>query len=167
MKPMTTASLDTSKGRTSLDELRSFLVLGVSLLVGTRDALMRPALVRCGGARLGADGLLRIAIPIPEGESTLANIDATGVIALTAARPTSYRTLQVKGRDAARAEWKELGAVTRAHRSALVAEVVEVGLDGDQSGRSWSNRFVALSFTPQEIFDQTPGPTAGLSMLLC
>ena len=120
----------------SLDELRGFLALGVSLLVATRDARMKPAIARCGGARLGPDGLVRVAIALPEGGLTLANLESTGAIALTAARPTTYRTLQVKGRDARLVDWPEQEQVVLAHRAA-----------------------------PDEIFDQTPGPSAGLTLV--
>ena len=149
----------------TLVELRSFLQLGVSLLVATRDAGFAPAICRCGGARLGDDGLVRIAVAAPEGNVTVANIESTGVVALTAARPTTYRTLQVKGRDAKRIEWPELDDVVTAHRAAVVEEVTSVGLEGGIGEMFWSPRFVAIAFSPTEIFDQTPGPSAGVALL--
>jgi hypothetical protein len=103
---------------------------------------------------------------MPEGAGTLANLAANGVISLTASQPTTYRTLQVKGRDAAPTNWNELDAVVLRHRAEFVAEVAQVGIDGEGASRTWSGRFVAIGFIPQAIFDQTPGPMAGVSKLL-
>ena len=149
----------------TLGDLRSFLTLGLSLLAATRDARLAPALCRCGGARLGDDNILRVAVAMPEGTRSVADIESTGMIALTGARPTTYRTLQVKGRDARRVVWPELEEVVLAHRAAFVAEVVGIGLPRDLAPAMWSSRFVAVGFTPEEIFDQTPGPSAGRSLV--
>jgi hypothetical protein len=141
------------------------LKLGVSVLAATRDANMRPAISRCGGARVGNDGLVRVAIALPEGARTLANLESTGVIALTAVLPTTYRTLQVKGREARRVEWPELDQIVISHRAAFVEEVLAIGLARENAPVMWSTRFVAIAFTPDEIFDQTPGPSAGLAFV--
>lgn len=108
---------------------------------------------------------MRVALAMPEGTRTLANIESTGVVALTGARPTTYRTLQLKGRDARRVVWAELEQVVSEHRAAFVAEVVAVGLPREAAPAMWSSRFVAIAFTPEEIFDQTPGPSAGLTLV--
>lgn len=149
----------------TLEELRGFLCLGVSLLVATRDPKMAPTITRCGAARLDDDGLVRVAVPLPEGTRALADLDGTSVIALTAARPTTYRTLQVKGRDARRLEWPGHERIAAAHRSAFVAEVTALGLPRPVAAGMWSRRFATIAFTPHEIFDQTPGPSAGLTLL--
>jgi hypothetical protein len=141
------------------------LKLGVSVLAATRDVNMKPAISRCGGARLGDDGLVRVAIALPEGARTLANVESTRVVALTAAFPRTYRTLQVKGRDARRIEWPELEQIALSHRAAFVEEVLAVGLSQENAPVMWSTRFVAIAFTPDEIFDQTPGPSAGLTFV--
>lgn len=149
----------------ALQELKELLTLGVSLVVATRDDGLVPAIVRCGGARLGDDGWVRVAIPLPEGARTVANLEANGAISLTASQPTTYRTLQVKGRRAQRVPWPELSEVTARHRAALVAEVARVGIDAERARRTWSHRFVAVGFEPEELFDQSPGPLAGLARL--
>jgi hypothetical protein len=146
------------------DELRSFLSLGVSLLVATRSAGKKPAIARCGLARYGDDGLVRVAVAMPEGAVTLANLDDNGVIALTGARPTNYRTLQVKGHGAHRITWPEMDALVVRHRAAFVEEVCAVGLAREAANVMWSTRFVAIAFVPDVLFDQTPGPAAGLAL---
>jgi hypothetical protein len=149
----------------ALEDLRAFLELGLSIVIATRDEKMVPALSRAGGARLGADGLVRVLVAIPEGQRTLANVDATGAIALSCVRPLTYRTLQVKGDDARRVEWHGHEEIALAHRPAFRAEIEALGLPRSISGRLWSQTFVAIAFTPVEIFDQTPGPAAGLTLI--
>jgi hypothetical protein len=149
----------------ALEELARHLSVGSSLLVATRDARMRPALARCGAARLGPDGLLRLAIPVPEGATVVANIEANGAIALTAALPITFRTLQVKGADAHRAPWPEQERWVDVHRRAFIEEAVRIGADRASVGEMWSTRFVSIAFTPAEVFDQTPGPSAGLALV--
>jgi hypothetical protein len=149
----------------TLEELRGFLELGLSIVIATRDEKMVPALCRAGGARLGPDGLVRVLVAMPEGHRTLANLDATGQIAICCCRPLTYRTLQVKGNDARRIEWPGYEEVALAHRPAFRAEVEAIGIPPTLSGLLWSRAFVPIAFTPSEIFDQTPGPTAGLSFI--
>jgi hypothetical protein len=149
----------------ALDDLRLFLQLGLSLVSTTRDKGMMPEITRCGGARLGEDGILRVLFAMPESTRSLANIDATGAIALSVVRPTTYRTLQVKGHDARRIDWPEAESIALSHRQAFMGEVEVLGLPKSITGFLWSKSFVAVGFTPTDIFDQTPGPGAGLSFI--
>lgn len=154
--------MDGALSAATLDDLRRFLTLGLSILAVTRDAKMVPNVTRSGGARLGEDGALRVLVAMPEGEQSLANLGENGLIALTCVLPSTYRTLQVKGRDARRIEWPEQEAIAAAHRPAFSAEVVPLGLPPTIGACLWSDEFVTIAFTPLEVFDQTPGPMAGL-----
>jgi hypothetical protein len=149
----------------ALDDLRLFLELGLSLVCVTRDSRMLPEITRCGGARLGDDGILRVLFAMPESTRTLANIEDNGALALSCVRPTTYRTLQVKGHDARRIEWPEGDPIPLAHREKFMSEVEVLGLPRTITGSLWSTRFVAIGFTPTDIFDQTPGPGAGLAFI--
>lgn len=150
----------------ALDEIRRILELGVSIVAVTRDGNMAPAITRCGAARLGDDGMLRVLVSVPEGTRALENIDATGAIALSVVRPTTYRTLQIKATDARRIEWPGHQAIALAHRPAFQREVEFLGLPPSITGFLWSSDFVPVGFTPLEVFDQTPGPTAGLALIV-
>jgi len=99
---------------------------------------------------------------MPEGTVTLANLDDNGVIALTGARPTNYRTLQVKGHGAHRITRPEMDQLVVRHRAAFVDEVCAVGLARAAANAMWSTRFVAIAFVPDALFGQAPGPAAGL-----
>jgi hypothetical protein len=149
----------------ALDDLRSFLELGLSIVIATRDDQMKPAISRCGGARLGPDGVLRFLVAMPEGTRTVANLDANGMVAFSCVRPLGYRTFQIKGEGARRIEWPGYEEIALAHRPAFRREIEQLGLPESISGLLWSRHFVPFGFTPTEVFDQTPGPAAGLAFI--
>lgn len=147
----------------ALADLREFLCLGVSLMLVTRDERLAPEITRAAGARLGDDGLLRVALPLPEARRTIWNLEATPVVALSIVLPTSYRTLQVKGSDTQLVDWPGHEAIARAHADAFVEQVVAVGIPREFADSFFSHsRYTTVGFTPLEIYDQTPGPAAGL-----
>ena len=149
----------------ALADLRLHLGQGVSLMLVTRDERLALETTRAAGARLGEDGLLRLALPLPEARRTIWNLETTQVVALSAALPTTYRTLQVKGRDAHPVPWPEHEEVVRAHSLSFVEQLVAVGIARELSACFYSHhRFATFAFTPDEIYDQTPGPTAGLAL---
>lgn len=143
--------------------LGAFLELGVSLVVATRDDRRVVEIVRCVAARLDSEGRVLVAIPLPEGKRTLANIDSTGVVALSAALPINYSTVQLKGSDAKRVAWPEQQLAVAQHRERFGAMMELIGL-GEAYGRLLfsEGEYVTVSFTPDEQYDQTPGPAAGL-----
>ena len=65
-------------------DLRSFLELGLSMTAATRDERMVVEITRCAAAVLQPDGRVFVAVPLPEGRRTLANIDTTSMIAFSA-----------------------------------------------------------------------------------
>ncbi len=146
-------------------DLPEFLAQGLSLAVVTRDDRMMVETQRCAGARMDAEGRVWLAIPLPDGRRTLANVEATGAIALVAAYPLTYRTVQLKGSDAARVEWPELAEVAAVHRQRLMDVLAHFGTSHAVL-RFWSNDFAAVRFTPTEMYDQTPGPGAGLPLMV-
>ena len=90
-------------------------------------------------------------------------METTQVLALSAVLPTTYKTLQVKGRDAHPLPWPGHEQLARAHASAFAEEVVAVGIPRELADSFFShNRYATFAFTPSEIYDQTPGPTSGL-----
>lgn len=144
----------------ALGDFMAFIELGTSLLIATRDATQRCEISRAGAARV-VDGRIQLLVPLPEGERSLANLADNRDIALTAAHPTSYRSFQIKGRDAELATWPDMQAAAERHVAGFAAEVVQLGLPPDRASRFWSRSFVAVVFTPDALFEQTPGPGAG------
>ncbi len=147
----------------ALADLREFLCLGVSLMLVTRDERLAPEITRAAGARLGEDGLLRLALPLPESRRTIWNLETTPVVALSIVLPTTYRTLQVKGTDTHVVGWPGHELIARTHADAFIEQVVAVGIPREFADSFFSHgRYATVAFTPLELYDQTPGPTSGL-----
>lgn len=147
----------------ALEDLRQLLTQGVSLMLVTRDERLTPELTRAAAARLGDDGLLRLALPLPESRRAIWNLETNPVIALSATLPTTYRSLQVKGRDVHTIEWPGHAELARAHADAFRDEVIRVGVAAEIADSFFSHRrYVTIGFTPSELYEQTPGPGSGL-----
>lgn len=97
--------------------------------------------------------------------SGLVNLGSNGILALSAALPTTYQNFQVKGRDAHVVEWPAGAAASLEHLAAFSKQVAAAGLPDGLAHLFWSTeRFVTIAFTPEELYDQTPGPKAGLAV---
>lgn len=145
------------------ESVRELLLAGSATIVATRDDELRPALTRGWGVAVGEDGArLTLCVGTPPGSSVRANLEANGEIAVTCSRPTTYRTVQVKGTATI------LGAPTdeqlqavRAQVAAFSAEVEQLGLPADSGALLLDADLTAIAVQPQAVFDQTPGPGAG------
>jgi hypothetical protein len=144
----------------ALRDFMAFVDLGTSLLIATRDASKRCEITRVGAARV-VDGRIQVLVPLPEGERSLGNLTDNHHIALTAAHPTSYRSFQIKGRDAEPSVWPDMQVAAERHVAGFAAEVVQLGLPPEAASHFWSRVFAAVIFTPDALFEQTPGPGAG------
>jgi hypothetical protein len=139
------------------------LLTGAATIVATRDAEMRPALTRGWGLAVDGDGeRLSLCVEVPMGSAVRANLEANGEIAVTCSRPTTYRTVQVKGAAEIVGEPDE-GRLRAAREqvAAFSAEVAQLGLPADAGEALLVERLLAVVVEPREVFDQTPGPTAG------
>lgn len=159
--PRTTVQLD--------DELATFLESGLSVIIGTRDAGRKPELVRGWGPQVREGGnRLDICVARAAAETTLENLRANGWLALTAAHPSTYRSVQIKGRCFVIGEPdpEDIAAVER-HRDAFARQNEVVGVSQAFSVAVWQRELVQspdlarICSAPEYIFDQTPGPRAG------
>lgn len=147
----------------ALEDLRQLLCQGVSLMLVTCDERMAPELTRVAAARLGDDGLLRLALPLPESRRAIWNLETTPLVALSATLPTTYRSLQVKGRDAHALDWPGHEQIARAHADSFNQQVIQVGIPPEIADGFFSHRrYETFAFTPLELYEQTPGPGSGL-----
>jgi hypothetical protein len=150
-------------------ELAAFMQLGVSITVGSSDAANRPSVARGAGCRVGADGrTVSIFISSVQAAPLVAHVRETGRLAAVFSRPSTHRTLQLKGLDAT-VETVATGdlAVVARYRDAFVAELAPLGYAGQRIRTLLAcadDDLVALRFTPTEAFSQTPGPDAGRSL---
>ena len=147
-------------------EVAALLQGPCSLIVGTVDASGLPAAARAFGLEL-LDGGERVRLVMAATAApTIANLESTGVIAVTGTDVATFFSVQIKGRsvlvepctDAERARSDDYvdGFFQAIHEAdGTPVELLEVLRPGE--------RF-ALVMTVEALFDQTPGPTAGRSL---
>jgi hypothetical protein len=112
-----------------------------------------------------------VCVPLATSRKTLDNIESNGRIAVAVSLPTNYRTIQLKGQRATSAESDaaDLAAVER-HHDAFAAVNEPLGQQRQRVEAFWqaeietSAAMVKVLFIPEQIFDQTPGPSAGRSL---
>lgn len=138
----------------------------VSINVASRDAAQRPHLMRAMGCRL-SDDRRQLTLFMHAGTSRLVleDLRANGQVAVVFSEPSSNRTLQFKGRDAAIVP-VEPGdeALVQTYIERFAEEIGGLGFPGNVAKTMFGHRaedLVAVRFTPAAGFDQTPGPKAG------
>jgi len=139
---------------------------GVSAIVASRDAALRPSVMRAVGSRISADGLhITVYLRPSQSRQLLADIAATGHVAVVFSDPPSHRTLQVKATAARlRPAGPQDEAVLQRYLAAMQHAVGQVGYGPDYVAAMLAappHDLVAVEFTPESAFDQTPGPRAG------
>ena len=141
-----------------------FIHGGVAVGVATRDDDLRPEFARGWGPEVSADGRsVTLCVSAPEGSRMRANLERNGAVAVGFSPPTIARAVQVKGvaTRVGEPEAADLERVER-HVRSFVAEAARIGAPAELSQRMFvRNGLVAVQFSIDEVFDQTPGPTAG------
>ena len=149
------------------EELAAFIQRGeISIHAASRNAALESNLSRALGCRV-APGRRRVTIFLLASQSgaILADFRANGAIAAVFSQPSTHRTVQLKGTDAA-VEAVEEGDAARIarHREAFASELASIGFPEALPRALLAGAradVVAVGFTPLEAFQQTPGPTAG------
>ena len=141
-----------------------FIQGGVAVGVATRDDDLRPEFARGWGPEVSADGRsLRLCVAAPEGSRMRANLERNAAVAVGFSPPTIARAVQVKGVATVVRE-PEADDLERAERHFRLfeAEAARIGAPAELSQRMFVRKgLVAVGFSIDEVFDQTPGPTAG------
>lgn len=133
------------------------------MLVGTRDGSLRPAALRGAAVRVTADrSQLQIMMPAATSARTIANLRDNGRIAVTCSRPSTYRSIQIKGRcvdihdtPASDRAWLE------SYLQSFSADLELVGLPAGVTGRVTVWPALTVTMSIESMFDQAPGPDAG------
>jgi hypothetical protein len=137
---------------------------GVAVGVATRDDDLRPEFVRGWGPEVSADGRsMTVCVSAPEASPTRANLQRNGAVAVGFSPPTIARAVQVKG-VATRVRTPEAADLERVERHvrSFIAEAERIGAPAELSRRMFVRTdLVSVQFSIDEVFDQTPGPTAG------
>lgn len=147
------------------DEIATFVTGAVSISIGSRNAAMKPSLTR-GLACVVSNSRFRVLVNAEQSRAVLDDVIASGGrIAAVFSRPSTHRTIQFKAVDAAiePLQPNDMARVA-AYRKALVGELVGLGF-GESLVRNLTTGaerdLVAIVFTPDAAFDQSPGPRAG------
>jgi hypothetical protein len=144
----------------------AFIQSGVSIVIGSRDLENMPCVTRGLGCRIAADGS-RVTILVAKSQSrpVLDAMRASRAICVVFSLPSTHTTIQLKGKDAAPS--RVLAGdplIVDRHSDAFAADAATLGYSklGIRT-LLWCDPadLVAITFTPQSAFLQTPGPQAG------
>lgn len=142
---------------------------GVSVIVGSRDASLRPSLMRAVGSDVSEDGaVITVFLARAQSRQLLQDIAATGQVAVVFSEPSTHRSLQLKASRAGirNADESDRPALAR-YLASMEHEIAQVGFAPEVTRAMLAHRLedlVAVSFTPEQAFEQTPGPRAGTAM---
>jgi hypothetical protein len=150
-------------------DLVAIMARGVSVIVASRDAALRPSLMRAVGSRVEADGRdITLYLSRPQSRQLVQDLAATGHIAVVFSVPSTHRSVQLK---ASRVEMRNADAddapVLARYLASMENEVQQVGFAPPLTRAMLAHRLddvVAVRFTPEQAFDQTPGPRAGTAI---
>jgi hypothetical protein len=144
--------------------LTEFLEHGLAIHIGTRNASLRPNGCRVTAVRVEDQGRNLVAyLPKAATPAVLEDLQSNGQAAISFARPTDDRAVQVKGefismRDAEASE----EAFVLGQWQALLKELDMIGLAALTSTSTWLMwPCVAVKIRVTAVFSQTPGPEAG------
>lgn len=143
-----------------------FLQSGISLCVGACDNRGMPTLARATGCRLSADlKQVTMFLSATQAGPVLRCIRENGAVTAVFSRPSTHKTLQLKGKDAATGGLQagDLEVVER-YRCNFARELGPMGFDEILIHTLLAAPpadLVAVRFTPVEAYSQTPGPKAG------
>jgi hypothetical protein len=150
-------------------DLLEMMARGVSVNVASRDDRMRPSVVRAMASDI-ADGGRRITVYVSRRQAgqLVLDIAANGHVAAVFSEPLSHRCVQVK---AARAELRQAvpadAAILARYLASMEREIARVGYPPEVVRAMYAHRIedlVAITFEPEQAFEQTPGPKAGASL---
>ena len=139
------------------------LASGVSVIVGSVDAMGNPSCCRAVGLRSDDDlATVTVFVPAATSTETMANVAATGRLAVVTTHPISHCATQLKGiveRTRPAREDEEPFIVEHFTGFGGVLNTIGYPLRVTRSITHWPA--IALEVRVDEIYEQSPGPKAG------
>jgi hypothetical protein len=142
---------------------------GVSCIVSSCSAELHPSIMRALGTTV-AEGGREVTVFLARSQSRqlLQDIRDTGRLAVVFSEPYSHRSVQLKARSA-RIRSAHEGDVPSLQRyvASMEHELERIGIAPRLTRAMLSQQLddlAAVSFVPEEAFDQTPGPRAGSAL---
>lgn len=146
-------------------DLLAMMAKGVSVIVGSRDAALRPSVMRAVGSRIEADGQVTVFLARRQSRQVLDDLAATGLVAVVFSQPSTHRTVQLKAsRVRMRPAVPDDAPALAAYLASMEHEILQVGFAPELTRAMLAHQLddvMAVSFVPEQAFDQTPGPQAG------
>jgi hypothetical protein len=159
-------SESTHTGQVLNQQTAAFIQHHVSINLATTDTANRPAVTRAFGCRLAPDNSsLTVFISSAHNRVVIDNVLATRTIAVVFSRPSTHRTIQLKGRDAKPVTIEPSDyPLLEAYRQSMIEELQSIGYPP-----AFTEALIpppetvdtAICFTPMDAYSQTPGPDAG------
>jgi len=143
-------------------DLVDFVESGVSILVGTRDAAMAPAVAHGVGATVSTDRS-EVTVYLTEAwnAGALANLEDNGEIAVGFSRPFDNLAIQIKGRCTKIVRGDAGRSIVDRYHATYGEQLYMIGVPRSISRRLRLAPAAAVTFTVRDLFVQTPGPDAG------
>ncbi|NUO50162.1 MAG: hypothetical protein HOV80_15015 [Polyangiaceae bacterium] len=146
-------------------DMIEFVESGVSTIVGSRDANLRPECTRGLGSTVAADGTVSVILYEPLADKMRANLEENGLIAVTFSRIFDHRSIQLKGTvRTIRKGTAEDEAISDRYVHAFAEAVSIAGLPRSVVRRVHTKPAIVVEIEPTDIFLQTPGKDAGRRM---
>lgn len=153
-----------------LDEaVVTFVESGLSITLASRGERLVPSIAKAVACRVAPDRRgVTVLVFADVAEAVLRDIAHCGQIAVCLSRPSSHETVQLKGRDARSAQaMPQDVALARGSLDRLLDDLATLGMDTAMLDRFfWRDPadLLAVRFTPEAAFAQTPGPRAGTAL---
>lgn len=147
-------------------DLVAMMARGVSVNVASRDERLRPSAMRAMGSAVDARaGTVTVYLARRQAGQLLRDIEATGCIAVIFSQPYTHLTVQLKASAATmRPATEEDRPLLQRYLACMEEEIARVGHPPTITRAifAWQlDDLVAVTFTPEQAFEQTPGPNAG------
>ncbi|MFO1341263.1 MAG: hypothetical protein U1F53_24090 [Burkholderiaceae bacterium] len=153
------------------EEVATFIQRGLSITLAGRDDRLVPSIAKGVGCRVSADRReVTVLVFADAAEAAVRDIAGNQRVAVVFSQPTTDRTVQLKGRDARSVPPAPSDlALVRRHLALFAAELGPLGWDqAFVDTLLWHDpsQLLAIRFTPDGAYAQTPGPGAGQAMCL-
>ncbi|MBA2965301.1 MULTISPECIES: hypothetical protein [Ramlibacter] len=153
-------------GVTLPGNLLAMIARGVSANVASRDAALRPSLMRAVGSAVSPDGAtVTVYLARSQSRQLVQDIASTGHLAVVFSEPATHCTVQLKARRASLRDATEADRPLLArYLASMEHEIGRVGHPPAIARAMLAYRLedlVAVSFQAEQAFEQTPGPLAG------
>jgi len=142
------------------------LEYGMSVLVGSVDAEGNPACCRAVGLKSCDDlATLTVFVPVATSADTMANLAATGRLAVGGTHPIEHCATQLKGVvQATRRAREGEEPFIREHLGGFVAILNSLGYPPRVTNAVVHWPAFAIDMRVDEIYEQSPGPKAGIRL---